>query len=275
MSTNNLFPSSDLSKSLISSIPPQPVSMKRKRYQDKKIADVTQKRYWNENEDKVLLQGVKEHGHKWAKISSKLDGRNRKSCRTRWVVLSQPPSNKTPVSNEEKHIILKSLKDSECITKNARTRSGFAYRWIEIAKRVNEACHRGKEIRKAFTIQSFVSRRLRKFLPAIPNLRQLSTRLIHPIHNDQSFSVKEGLPKQALADFVPSHAFKIMSPEPLLPSSGAASSQIQFSFDSMPLESCIEPKPLLPKVKDPSEPSSQNPSQNICQNEDFVENLFA
>lgn len=301
------FPNSTTSSALFEpsnlSTPSESTSLKRKRQcqndkllQDKKIA--VKANFWTKEEDGVLLEEVKKHGYRWVEISGKLDGRSGKSCRTRWVHLSRPIAGKGLITDKEKIIILASLYDSSCQFDNKRNQSGFAYRWTDIAKRVNVTCHQNQNIRSDIAIRDFVLKHFPRFALSLPKPHQLSKILTPLIHNNLSFLV--GL--QQLVDFPFLQDAKL--PEPLPPSSEVTSSQMVNSFGSALPESSrvsnslssaepqLEEQPFvdslrlqefnivsLPKESEDliktSSQSNQNCVQKIEEEDDFVNKILA
>lgn len=54
---------------------------------------------WNEEEDRLLVEGVRSFGHSWSAISAQIPGRPPLTCRNRWRVVSK--KSQAVVSNEE------------------------------------------------------------------------------------------------------------------------------------------------------------------------------
>ncbi|KAF5202536.1 Myb transcription factor [Thalictrum thalictroides] len=79
---------------------------------------------WTEQEDRLLLKLVKEHGvKKWAQIANKMIGRAGKQCRERWHNHLRPDIKKDSWSEEEEILLIEAHEK-------------FGNRWAEIAKQI-------------------------------------------------------------------------------------------------------------------------------------------
>ncbi|KAL7604105.1 transcription factor MYB98 [Lactuca sativa] len=79
---------------------------------------------WNSDEDRLLVQLVKQHGDtKWSKIAEKLPGRIAKQCRDRWQNHLRPDITKDAWSEEEDKLLIAIHKE-------------VGNKWSEIARRL-------------------------------------------------------------------------------------------------------------------------------------------
>ncbi|KAJ9562495.1 hypothetical protein OSB04_007655 [Centaurea solstitialis] len=79
---------------------------------------------WNSQEDRLLVQLVKQHGDsKWSKIAEKLPGRIAKQCRDRWQNHLRPDITKDAWSEEEDRVLIAIHKE-------------VGNKWSEIARRM-------------------------------------------------------------------------------------------------------------------------------------------
>ncbi|KAI3670077.1 hypothetical protein L6452_41687 [Arctium lappa] len=79
---------------------------------------------WNSEEDRLLVQLVKQHGDsKWSRIAEKLPGRIAKQCRDRWQNHLRPDITKDAWSEEEDRVLIAIHKE-------------VGNKWSEIARRM-------------------------------------------------------------------------------------------------------------------------------------------